>query len=107
MAMVHCRGCGKEIHESAQTCPLCGAPQAVAGGMKGVAITSYDQVPWFRKRLGAGLIWLIFAPAYVVIAFTGEIYYQQKGELKTVGVASKIIFSVLWLFFVGKAIFGN
>lgn len=25
--MVFCRGCGKEIHESAPTCPLCGALQ--------------------------------------------------------------------------------
>ena len=29
MAMVFCRGCGKEIHESAITCPNCGAPQNV------------------------------------------------------------------------------
>jgi TM2 domain-containing membrane protein YozV len=27
MAMVFCRGCGKEIHDSAQTCPSCGAVQ--------------------------------------------------------------------------------
>jgi rRNA maturation endonuclease Nob1 len=27
MAMVFCRGCGKEIHETAPTCPMCGAPQ--------------------------------------------------------------------------------
>jgi len=27
MAMVFCRGCGKEIHETAPTCPHCGAPQ--------------------------------------------------------------------------------
>jgi Tfp pilus assembly protein PilE len=25
--MVHCRGCGQQIHESAATCPHCGAPQ--------------------------------------------------------------------------------
>jgi len=29
MAMVFCRGCGKEIHESAFTCPSCGAPQSI------------------------------------------------------------------------------
>ncbi len=28
--MVFCRGCGKEIHESAPTCPACGAPQVAA-----------------------------------------------------------------------------
>lgn len=27
MSMVFCRGCGKSIHESATTCPHCGAPQ--------------------------------------------------------------------------------
>jgi type IV pilus assembly protein PilA len=28
MGMVFCRGCGASIHESAPTCPHCGAPQA-------------------------------------------------------------------------------
>lgn len=27
MAMVFCRGCGKEIHDTAPTCPHCGATQ--------------------------------------------------------------------------------
>lgn len=27
--MVFCRGCGKEIHETAPTCPSCGAPQDI------------------------------------------------------------------------------
>ena len=29
MGMVFCRGCGKEIHESAVSCPQCGALQKV------------------------------------------------------------------------------
>lgn len=32
MTMVFCRGCGKEIHESAPTCPHCGAPQSTEAG---------------------------------------------------------------------------
>lgn len=39
-SMVFCRGCAKEIHETAATCPSCGAPQgaakAVAGSGKAV-----------------------------------------------------------------------
>lgn len=35
MSMVFCRGCGKEIHESAPTCPQCGAPQALASSADG------------------------------------------------------------------------
>jgi uncharacterized membrane protein YhaH (DUF805 family) len=30
MGMIFCRGCGKEIHESAPTCPHCGAKQLTA-----------------------------------------------------------------------------
>ena len=30
MTMVFCRGCAKEIHETATSCPLCGAPQGLA-----------------------------------------------------------------------------
>ena len=30
MGMVFCRGCGKQIHETAPACPICGAPQALA-----------------------------------------------------------------------------
>lgn len=30
MNMVFCRGCGKQIHETAPMCPTCGAPQGVA-----------------------------------------------------------------------------
>lgn len=32
MSMIHCRGCGKQIHESAPVCPHCGAPQGISPG---------------------------------------------------------------------------
>jgi len=34
MGMVYCRGCGKEIHESAPTCPHCGAPQLTSASQQ-------------------------------------------------------------------------
>lgn len=30
MSMVFCRGCAKELHETAQMCPQCGAPQGAS-----------------------------------------------------------------------------
>jgi Tfp pilus assembly major pilin PilA len=36
MSMVYCRGCGKEIHESAPTCPHCGAPQKAPSTEKNI-----------------------------------------------------------------------
>lgn len=97
MAMVYCRGCGKEIHESAQTCPSCGAPQHVSGGTKAMAVTSWDQVPWYRKNWGAILLYFVFAPAFIVIALTGEIYFRKNGELNTMKSWAKIVLTVLWL----------
>lgn len=41
MAMVFCRACAKEIHETAPTCPQCGASQHVA-----IAATSDVGSPW-------------------------------------------------------------
>jgi uncharacterized membrane protein HdeD (DUF308 family) len=31
LSMVFCRGCGKQIHETAQNCPQCGATQGKVG----------------------------------------------------------------------------
>jgi hypothetical protein len=41
---VHCRGCGVQIHETAVSCPKCGAPQAVAAPVA-VSIASAAYVP--------------------------------------------------------------
>jgi TM2 domain-containing membrane protein YozV len=42
MAMVFCRGCGKEIHETAISCPHCGCQQAaaVAGNIKSQSVAT-------------------------------------------------------------------
>jgi len=42
MSMFYCRGCGKEIHESAETCPSCGAPQNITapGGGKSKVVAA-------------------------------------------------------------------
>lgn len=78
-AFVQCHICSHEMHESAPACPKCGAPakKAAAAGY-----TSYDQVPWFRKRWFLVLCAVIFMPVAVVIAFTGEIYMNQGGQVK-------------------------
>jgi TM2 domain-containing membrane protein YozV len=42
MAMVFCRGCGKEIHETAMSCPHCGCLQAAAlpGNIKSQSVAT-------------------------------------------------------------------
>ena len=91
--MVYCRGCGKQIHETAPSCPQCGAVQyAENAPAKGSVIyTSYDQVPWFRRQLAIVLFVLFFSPALFYIFLTGEAYYQKDGELKTYSPTRKYI----------------
>jgi len=98
--MVHCRGCGKEIHETATTCPDCGAPQNVANAATKSNYTSYDDVPWYRKNWFAILCFLFFTPGLIILALSGEIYYQQKGELKTYSQGRKILLIVISIGFI-------
>lgn len=40
MGMIYCRGCAAEIHDSAVTCPHCGAPQTVETNEQGPPTSS-------------------------------------------------------------------
>lgn len=44
MSMVFCRGCGKEVHETAPTCPSCGAPQRVPNAQAAASLNSESEV---------------------------------------------------------------
>jgi hypothetical protein len=96
--MVHCRGCGKEILESSPTCSSCGAAQSVGeGGSTNTIITSYEQVPWFRKSWFIVVGFLIFAPVTLYSLFSGDIYYQKNGQLVIYSKTVKIVTMVLCL----------
>lgn len=95
MAMIFCHGCGKEVHESAQMCPHCGAPQGNPSSQGKVSYSRYDQVPWFRKNWFAIVCALFFTPGLLFVLFSGDIYYEKKGELKTYSKGMKI-FLIIW-----------
>ncbi|MDZ4202516.1 MAG: hypothetical protein U1C96_10265 [Gallionella sp.] len=67
MAMVFCKGCGKEIHETATACPQCGAPQVtnnnqISNDAKLMLLVEY------RKKSGwiaALLNWIIPGAGYM------------------------------------------
>jgi Na+-driven multidrug efflux pump len=68
--MVFCRGCGKEIHETAFACPHCGAPQRPAqapdaarhaGKLIGWAL-AWTVVMWFGALLVSGMIAGLLSP---------------------------------------------
>lgn len=42
MAMVYCRGCARQLHETAPACPQCGAPQHATSSTK----LARGESPW-------------------------------------------------------------
>ena len=86
--MIFCYACGKEIHETAATCPACGAQQKkTSNGMK---YASYNEVPWYRKNWFAILCFFIFMPALFLVLLTGSVYYKRGNEVRKYSVFAKI-----------------
>lgn len=69
--MVHCRGCGKEIHDTAQTCPQCGAPQQ--------ATNMTAQKPWGTGRM---IIYSIFSLFPLIGLIAGIVGVSQSHTRK-------------------------
>ena len=88
--MVHCRGCGKEIHESAYACPNCGATQQPPGSSDRRILPAF-LLCWFFGLIGVhrfyvgkvgtgllmlftfgvfGILWIIDLIMIIVGAFT-------------------------------------
>ncbi|MDR0576995.1 MAG: zinc ribbon domain-containing protein [Candidatus Accumulibacter sp.] len=120
MPTVYCRGCGKEIDEAASFCPGCGAPQGAAQqsantvqdsaptAVKSKArYATYAEVPWYRRNWFAILCALIFSPGLLFILFTGTVYYERKGELRSYGLGAKIFLIVWCLAWLAWAIMGS
>jgi len=93
MGMVYCRGCAKEIHESAPTCPHCGAVQEVAMALKNNGEVS-------NALIVAGYITaLLFPIAGGIIG----IYTILKGKtghgvgMLAIAFITVLIFAIAWL----------
>ena len=64
---VYCRGCGVSIHESASTCPKCGAPQHATGGAAALGSSS-------RSRTVAALLALLLGGIGVHKFYLGSFF---------------------------------
>lgn len=105
---VHCRGCGAQIHETAPTCPKCGAPQVVAAATGATVVaplagtpSEYSRAQWFRRRWFLITSLMTIAPIAGLIALTGPMYYDAKGVVKTFPKDFKtgiVIMSVYYLY---------
>jgi TM2 domain-containing membrane protein YozV len=86
--MVFCRGCGKEIHKSALSCPHCGARQRSSSAkskvVAGVLALLLGGLGIHRFYLGQwwGLLYLAFCWTFVplVIAFIEAIIFFLSSD---------------------------
>lgn len=110
MTMVFCRGCGKELHESAPACPHCGFIQQMEIKTKGsawMAIIAFSlavlcflnwfNLPYWNASMKSGL-WM----TSILSLIFGIVSLQQKRKLRTLSIISVIIVSLTILILIGK-----
>ncbi|MDT8070086.1 MAG: TM2 domain-containing protein [Terriglobia bacterium] len=79
-SMVYCTACGKQIHESAATCPGCGAPQQVRTAPAMVAVAT----PPTDKRI---------LPAFLLCFFLG-VFGAHRFYVGKIGSAIAMILTI-------------
>ena len=82
MAMVFCRGCGKEVHESASTCPHCGFKYSVQTWasvtsfvLAVLVLMTWADYPNWDKEVTAGVYGFSLASAL----FAAVARHQKQG----------------------------
>jgi uncharacterized membrane protein YvbJ len=77
--MVFCRGCGKELHETAPTCPQCGAPQ---GNLNSVIKDTKETLSKITPTLQQFFKYVkIFAVAYILFLIIATIYEVYRNYI--------------------------
>lgn len=101
--MVSCRSCGVGNQDESKFCGGCGvAISEVSGNAKSiksnegkVEFLSYEQVPWYRSHGFAIFSVFVFMPALLSILFTGNVYYEKNGLLKTYSKGARVVLITL------------
>ncbi|MEX0445678.1 NINE protein [Xenorhabdus sp. SGI246] len=84
--MVYCRGCGKEIHTSAGSCPSCGAVQKeeiqgeksrITAALLAFFLGFIGVHRFYLGKIGSGFLYLIFCWTFIpyIISFIEFIIY--------------------------------
>ena len=91
MPMQFCRGCGKEIHDSALSCPHCGAPNwsvSTTGKSRVTAILlafflgGFGAHKFYLGQVGLGILYLLFFWTLIpgIAAFIEFIIYLTMSD---------------------------
>ncbi|WP_261507834.1 TM2 domain-containing protein [Chromohalobacter canadensis] len=83
--MIYCHGCGKQVHESARSCPHCGAESnvrtgsrtKVAAALLAFFLGGFGVHRFYLGNIGLGFLYLLFCWTFIpaLIAFGEFIYF--------------------------------
>ena len=116
--MVFCRGCGKQIHETAPNCPMCGAVQGAAAvtvrdssGFHWASLTSFisggvlfllflidEEETWSLDQVIGGLLLGALPIIFGVIAINNE-----QGSRRWMGITGCVLGVLMLLVSIGSA----
>jgi TM2 domain-containing membrane protein YozV len=88
--MVYCHGCGKPIHETALTCPQCGARQQIARSEKSklaaallaIFLGGFGMHKFYLGQIGLGVLYLVFCWTLIpaIVGFIEGIVYLATDD---------------------------
>lgn len=59
---------------------------------------SYDEVPIYRQQWFFWIMYIIFSPVAIGILLFGDVYYPKDGEVKSFGIANRIVAGIIAVF---------
>jgi len=89
-----CPFCQEEILDDAIKCKHCGSALD-SQEKKELSLSDYSQLPWYRKEWSVVALLLIFWPASVIIMWSGDVYYKQRGKIKKRGKIGKLLLTII------------
>lgn len=116
--MVFCRGCGKQIHETALSCPMCGAAQRTtevkareSSGFHWASLTSFisgvlifllllleEDEKWSQDQVIGGIMLALVPITFGVIAINSE-----QGSRRWMGITGCVLGGLMALISLGSA----
>lgn len=96
--MVHCRGCGKQLHESAISCPNCGASQSMpkrqpasrSGGAVFLIACGWTLLIWFALVIVISAIAAMLDPGDATAARRAGEYFSGLAFVVAAVVAAAL-----------------
>lgn len=86
----NCPFCNEEILFEAKKCKHCKELLVKFNTNTELKYKTIEEVPWYRTKFSAWLMFFVFPLALMPVVITGDIYYVKKGELKAVGMFGRV-----------------